>query len=80
MVNDGIDGRRNVTHVRRVVIAQRRWHTNQNRIDFADLGEIGGRAKTLALGTSDLLGFDTMDVGFAGIQPVHLGRIDIESR
>jgi hypothetical protein len=62
-----------------VVIAQRRWHTDQNRIYFSDLEEIGGGAKTFAPGTSDLLGFDTMDIRFTRIQPVNLGRIDIET-
>ena len=79
MANDRIHGGRDVTHVRRVVVAERRGHANQNGVDFGDLGEIGSRAETLVLCTLDLLGVDAMDVGFARVEPVHLGRIDIKA-
>src|SRR5271156_2302232 len=79
MVNDRIHGCCNVTHVRRVVIAERRGHTNQNRVDFPNLRKNGRCAKALALGTLDLLGIDTMDVRLACIEPVHLGCIDIKA-
>src|ERR1700677_2780299 len=79
MVNDRIHGCGNVTHVRRVVIAERRWHTNQNCIDFPNLSKVGSRAKALTLCILDLLGIDTMDVRLTCIQPVHLGRIDIKA-
>ena len=79
MVNDRIHGCRDVAHVRRVVITERRGDTNQNRIDFDDLSEIGGCAKTLTLGTLDLLWIDTMYVRFACIQALHLGGIDVKA-
>src|ERR1700733_9685304 len=80
MVNDRVHGCGYETHIRRMVIAERRGHANQNRVDCCDLGEIGGGAKTLALGRLDLLRVDAMNVGFAGVEPVYLGLIDVKAR
>src|ERR1700733_4380153 len=79
MVHDRVHGGGNVTHVRSVVIAERCRHANQNGIDSSDLREIGGRAETLFLGGLDLLRIDTMNVGFTGVEAVHLDCIDIKA-
>src|ERR1700733_13270541 len=80
MVNDRVHGRGYETHIRRMVIAEGCRHANQDRVDSRDLGEIGGGAKALILGGLDLLWIDAMNVRFAGVEPVHLGRIDVKAR
>src|ERR1700732_900825 len=80
MINNRVHGRGYETHIRRMVIAEGRRHANQNRVDSRDLGEMRGGAKTHALGSLDLLRVDAMNVGFAGVEPVHLGCIDVKAR
>ena len=79
MVDDRIHGRRDVTHVRRMVVAKRRGDTDQNCVDFRDLREIGGGAETPTLRGLDLFTVDAMDIRLARVEPVRLGRIDIKA-
>src|SRR5580698_7399297 len=63
-----------------MVIAERGRHANQNCVDSANFGEVGSGTKALGLGSPDLLRVDTMNVGFAGVEPVYLGYIDVKAR
>src|ERR1700722_17825145 len=80
MSDDRVHGRGYETHIRSMVIAEGRGHANQNRVDSRDLGEIRGGAKAHGLGSLNLLWVDAMNVGFAGVEPVHLGCIDVKAR
>jgi hypothetical protein len=65
--------------VRLAVLSERGWHADEDRVDFGQPVEIGGRREQPALDqVRDNCGCDLADVGAARIERVDLRRVDVE--
>ena len=74
-----IHGIEHETEIRLAVFAERGRNTENQRVDIGGTREVRGRREPPACAFPDFFGRNVLDIGFAALQTLDLGLIDIKA-